>query len=540
MLTLRVVGYPRRSYLELILNQSMPTLIIHGHFYQPPRENPWTGVVDAEPSAQPFHDWNERITSECYEPNSAVRIVDEGAGTETFVNNYAHLSFDFGPTLLSWLAREHPNTYARIIAADAESASRRNGHGNAIAQAYSHAILPLCNERDRRTQVRWGMADFRFRFGRAPEALWLPETACNDDVLGLLIDEGLRFVILAPQQAQRVRRHVDEDSGKPDWQSVTGAEVDTSIGYRYLHRDGSGRSIAVFFYDQQLAGAIAFDQALASSASLADLFAKAKAGAGDLINVATDGESYGHHYKFGDLCLAYAFAAEIPARKFSVTNYGEYLDRHSPSMEVEISNGLTGEGSSWSCVHGVDRWARDCGCSTGGDTAWNQEWRRPLRKALDFLRDEAALHFEGTRGKLFTDPWNARDDAIELVLNESKLDEFLRAHAPRDLGHDEQQQAMLFLELQRNALLMYASCAWFFNDISGVEPVQILKYAARAIDLMDQLGLPSPRNKFLEILSEAKSNRPEMGTGADIYRRLVEPTNPRFKIQNGEPAARIA
>jgi alpha-amylase/alpha-mannosidase (GH57 family) len=511
----------------------MPPLIIHGHFYQPPRENPWTGVVDPEPSAQPFHDWNERVTAECYQPNSAVRIVDESTGREKIVNNYAQLSFDFGPTLLSWLESRHPDTYARIIAADAESAGARSGHGNAIAQAYSHAILPLCNERDRRTQVLWGMADFRFRFGREPEALWLPETACNDEVLDLLIDEGLRFVILAPHQAERVRKvrtsiaAADDKSEKVvvegDWQSVAGGKIDTSIAYRYLHRDGSGRSIAVFFYDQELAGTIAFDQALASSASLVDGFERAKVGAGSLVNVATDGESYGHHYKFGDLCLAYAFESEIPDRDFSITNYGEYLAQHPPVAEVEISNGPQGEGSSWSCVHGVGRWARHCGCSTGGDPGWNQQWREPLRRALDLLRDEAAIHFEATRGKLFKDPWSARDDAIELVLNQEKSrQEFLRNRAPRALIRNEEERALLFLELQRNTLLMYASCAWFFNDLAGIEPVQILKYAARAIDLMDQLGLPSMRPRFLELLSEANSNRPEMGNGADIYCRMVE------------------
>jgi len=527
-------------------------LIIHGHFYQPPRENPWTGTIDAEPSAQPFHDWNERIHTECYQPNTAARILDE-TGKERLVNNYVHISFDLGPTLLSWLERSHAETYARIIAADAESARRNNGHGNAIAQAYNHGILPLSNDRDRRTQVRWGLADFRYRFGREPEAMWLPETACNDDVLGLLIDEGLRFVILAPQQAARVRKSsTDIPPGSPagqprwggpacpdeadgveardGWQIVTRNTVDTSIAYNYFHRDRSGRSIAVFFYDQVLAHAIAFEQALASSASLVERFAQRTTGAGSLVNVATDGESYGHHHKFGELCLAYTLAVDAPARGFAITNYGDYLDRHPPEMEVEISNGQGGEGSSWSCTHGVSRWIRDCGCHTGGEPGWNQSWREPLRNALDILRDEAAAFFEATRGELFVDPWAARDEAISLILDEQKSrEEFLHSQAPRDLTREEERRALLFLELQRNTLLMYTSCGWFFNDIAGIEPVQILKYAGRAIDLMDQLGLPPPRRRFLETLSKAKSNRPESGNGADIYRRLVEPCNPSFK-----------
>jgi alpha-amylase/alpha-mannosidase (GH57 family) len=516
----------------------MTALIIHGHFYQPPRENPWTGVIDPEPGARPFHDWNERIHAECYQPNSAARIVVDGK--ERVVNNYAHISFDFGPTLLSWLQRYHPTTYAQIIAADSESAVRQRGHGNAIAQAYNHAILPLCNERDRRTQVRWGNADFRERFGRAPEAMWLPETACNDEVLGLLIAEGLRFVILAPQQAARVRKRKtgnpacppDEEAqgqtGKsvlqPEpWRTVSADTIDTSVAYNYFQRDGSGRSIAVFFYDPVLAQGIAFEQALASSSTLISRVAQRSRGAG-LVNVATDGESYGHHHKFGDLCLAYAIAVDGPAQGISFTNYGAYLDQFPAELEVEISNGQTGEGSSWSCVHGVSRWIRDCGCHTGGEAGWNQSWRGPLRAALDYLRDEAAGYFEAARGELFVDPWQARDDAINLVLDEFKSrEQFLRLHAPAELTRGQQQRALLFLELQRQALLMYTSCGWFFSDISGIEPVQILKYAARALDLMSQLGLPSARSRFLEILAEAKSNRAELGNGADIFRSLVEP-----------------
>jgi alpha-amylase/alpha-mannosidase (GH57 family) len=530
----------------------MTALIIHGHFYQPPRENPWTGSIDPEPSARPFHDWNERIHAECYQPNSAVRIVDSKSNQELSVNNYANVSFDFGPTLLSWLERQHPETYACILAADVESASKHNGHGNALAQAYNHTILPLANERDQRTQIRWGLADFTHRFGRTSEGMWLAETAANDDVMGLLIEEGVRFVILAPQQAARVRKDLSEppaladggaDLSEPpaladgdvpgtsmadhNWHDVSSSRIDTSIAYRYFHRDGSGRSIAVFFYDQELARGIAFEQTLSSSALLVDRLAQAATRhgrAGSLVNVATDGESYGHHHKFGDLCLAYALELDAPGRGFRITNYGEYLDQHPPEAEVEISHGSEGEGTSWSCIHGVSRWIRDCGCHTGGAPGWNQAWRRPLRMALDFLRDEAVKYFEATRAELFIDPWAARDASISLTLDERKPREaFLGAFAPRELSHKEMMRALLFLELQRNTMLMYTSCGWFFSDLGGIEPIQILKYAARAIDLMNQLGLPSPRQRFLKILSEARSNRAELGNGSDIYRRLVEP-----------------
>jgi len=500
----------------------MPALIIHGHFYQPPRENPWTGVVEIEPGAAPFHDWNERIHSECYGPNTGVRMLDPTTGRERVVNNYAHISFNFGPTLLSWLNAKHPDTYAGIISADRQSAGERAGHGNALAQAYGHAILPLCNERDRQTQIQWGLADFRGRFGREAESIWLPETACNDDVMGLLIAAGLRFVILAPHQGSRIRA-----IGGVEWLDVNEQSIDTGIAYRYSHRDGSDRSIAVFFYDGPTSRAIAFENLLRSSEALADHFART-ANAKELLNVATDGETYGHHFKFGDICLAHAVEIDAPARALRVTNYGAYLDQHPPTFEVEINNGRNGEGTSWSCPHGVGRWIRDCGCHTGGEPGWNQRWRTPLREALDVLRDANAGHFEATRGNLFTDPWQARDASIALVLDQTaSREKFLYDHAGHWLSTAEQARALTYLELQRMLLLMYTSCGWFFNDISGIETIQILKYAARAIDLMDQLGLPSIRESFLDILAAAKSNRAEMTTGVDIYRKFVEPLRPK-------------
>ena len=347
--------------------------------------------------------------------------------------------------------------------------------------------------------------------------MWLPETACNDAVMNALIDEGLRFVILAPHQAGRVRA-----IGDTEWRDVDEQSIDTSIAYRYSHRDGSERSVAVFFYEGPTSRAIAFENLLKSSRGFVDRLAQVAHG--NLVNVATDGETYGHHFKFGDICLAHALEIEAPARGFRISNYGEYLDEHPPAFEVEINNGPGGEGTSWSCPHGVGRWIRDCGCHTGGEPGWNQQWRAPLRQALDFLRDENAVHFEATRGTLFIDPWQARDDSIALVLDQyHSREQFLFEHAGGWLSADEQWRALTHLELQRMLLLMYTSCGWFFNDISGIETIQILKYAGRAIDLMEQLGLPSARARFLEILAEAKSNRPEMGTGADIFERFVEP-----------------
>jgi alpha-amylase/alpha-mannosidase (GH57 family) len=447
----------------------MTALIIHGHFYQPPRENPWTGEVDAEPGAAPFHDWNERIHAECYAPN---------------IVNYPLINFNFGPTLLSWLESHHRDTYVQILNTDRESAEARGGHGNAIAQAYGHAILPLCNERDRLTQVLWGLADFRYRFGREAEALWLPETAANDQVLALLIEQGMRYVILAPNQGKGV--------------------VDTSKPYLFRHPDGSKRSIAVFFYNGPLARAIAFERALASSRGLVEKFVSA---GGELVNVATDGETYGHHFKFGDLCLTHALKVEAKSAGFWITNYAQYLDHHPAETEVEIDNGPDGEGSSWSCVHGVARWSRDCGCHTGGEPGWNQAWRKPLRDALNFLRDDAAAKFE--QSGLLRDPWAARNDYIKVILDPKY---------PRE-GVDPRVWDLL--EMQRSSLLMFTSCGWFFSDLAGIETIQVLRYAARVIDLMNKLGLDPPQKRFMELLSEAKSNRPEKGTGSDLFIRII-------------------
>ncbi|HEX7721510.1 MAG TPA: DUF3536 domain-containing protein [Pyrinomonadaceae bacterium] len=529
----------------------MPALIIHGHFYQPPRENPWTGIVEEEPSAAPFHDWNERIHIECYRANAFASIKGPATGEEQLVNNYAHISFNFGPTLLNWLAQNHPDTYKRILEADRDSILQHGGHGNAIAQAFGHAILPLCNDHDLRTQIRWGLADFRYRFGREAEAMWLPETACSDPVMDALIDEGLRFVILAPQQAARIRVLTSENSDRVDnevstgsdsdrvnpaqdsvWSQVNEATLDTSVPYRYLHRDAPHKSINVFFYNGLTSRAIAFENLLRSSRELVDAFARAVDDK-DMLNVATDGETYGHHFKFGDLCLAYALESDAPARGFQITNYAEYLDARPAKSEVEIYNGPDGEGTSWSCQHGVGRWIRDCGCHTGGAAGWNQRWRKPLRQALDYLRDENISYFEATRGTLFIDPWASRDDSIALVLDpQHSREQFLFEHAGRRASPDQQWRALTYLELQRMLLLMYTSCGWFFNDISGIETIQTLKYAARAIDLMEQLDLPSARGRFLEILSAAKSNRTELGTGADIYGKFVEPLSVAVVVQD--------
>jgi len=494
----------------------MTSIIIHGHFYQPPRENPWTGVIEPQPGAAPYHDWNERIHAECYGPNAHAQIAGADERVGRTVNNYTNLSFDFGPTLLSWLQPKHPQTYQQVLDADRLSIAKRGGHGNAIALAYGHAILPLCNDRDRETQVLWGLADFRYRFRREPESLWLPETACNEQTLALLIEAGLRFVILAPHQAASFRLPGGE------WQDVATGSIDTSNPYRFNHPDGSGRSIVIFFYEGPLARSIAFERALTSSKSLVELLVRTANGA-SLINVATDGETYGHHFKFGDLCIAHALDLEAPAAGLRVTNYGEYLDWHPATAEVKLARGEDGKGTSWSCVHGVARWERDCGCHTGGEADWNQKWRLPLRTALNLLRDAAARDFEALGSEVFADPWQARNESIHLILEPmGSREEFVARQAKRPLTGHDQWRALMLLEMQRNSLLMFTSCGWFFSDISGIETVQVLRYAARLIDLSQQLGAPLPRNDFLDLLAEAQSNRAEFGSGADVYRSFAE------------------
>ena len=494
----------------------MTALIVHGHFYQPPRENPWTSKVGVEPSAAPYHDWNERIHSECYGPNGFAHI----GNNSPVVNNYRNISFNFGPTLLSWLDEHQQRTYLRILAADRESAESHEGHGNAIAQAYGHAILPLCNGRDRLTQIRWGLEDFRFRFGRKPESLWLPETACNNETLALLIDEGLRYVILAPEQAGRVRPNRIEP-----WVKLGPAEVDTTRPYRYKHMDGSGREIAVFFYHGGLARAIAFERALSSSSTLVARFVEVGRH-GHLVTVATDGETYGHHFKFGDLCLAYALEVEAKGSGLWVTNYGQYLDHHPPQWEVELNLGPLGEGTSWSCAHGIGRWTRDCGCLTGGEAGWNQKWREPLRLALDFLRDAAAVDFENDGGALFQDPWLARNEYIKVLLDSTLMAEFLRSQQRHTLSSEEEQRAKTLLEAQRNSLLMFTSCGWFFSDLAGIETVQIMKYASRLMELQNELGFDVPRKRFLEMLAEASSNDLTKGNGAQIFLKYAQADSP--------------
>jgi alpha-amylase/alpha-mannosidase (GH57 family) len=469
---------------------------VHGHFYQPPRENPWTGRVQPEASAAPFHDWNERITAECYSPNAEA-------------GNYARLSFNFGPTLLSWLEREAEPVYAAILAGDRESRERFSGHGSAIAQAHSHMILPLANARDKRTQVRWGVLDFERRFGRVPDGMWLPETAVDLATLEALAGESLRFTILAPDQGKAWRR-----IGESGWQETGAAVLDTRRPYEVPLP--SGRRIAVFFYDGPTAHAIAFGGLAQGGEALARRLTSPLTDGPEpqLSHAATDGETYGHHFRGGERVLARTFGVIEAEGLARLTNYSEFLANNPPAFEAVVR-----ENTSWSCVHGIGRWREDCGCQTGEHPGWSQSWRAPLRLALDWLRDELAVRFERGGAKHFRDPWAARDESLPVLSGPSAgdLERFFEIHAPRPLDDGQRRGALRLLEMQKYAMLTFASCGWFFDDPAGLETRQILRFAARAIELSGREPGDSLEKDFLARLEAVQSNDPAAGSGREIY-----------------------
>jgi len=499
---------------------------IHGHFYQPPRENPWLEIIETEESALPFHDWNERVTVECYRPNAHARILDPQGKILDLFNNYSLISFNFGPTLLSWLEKRFPAVYQKILEADRESL-RRWGYGNAMAQIYNHIIMPLANERDKETEVLWGISDFEKRFHRKPDAIWLPETAVDYSTLRVLIQYGMRYLILSPFQASRVRPF----EGKR-WADVSQGRIDPTQPYRCFLKDPSGKKrfdqfIDIFFYEGTISREVAFGDLLRSGDLFCDRFVEGflpSRKRPQLIHIATDGETYGHHKKFGDMALAYALQEGFSSRGLELINYGAFLKRFPPTYEVEIDEGPKGEGSSWSCAHGVGRWKEDCGCSTGGREGWNQKWRKPLRESLNFLRDELYSIFEEEGGKIFKDVWEARNRYIEVLLERTPetIERFFETYGILNQTMEARIRGLKLLEMERHGLLMFTSCGWFFADLSGLETVQILRYAGRAIQLAEELTGRKIEERFLDHLAEAKSNLSEMGDGRQVYQRLVK------------------
>lgn len=489
-------------------------ICIHGHFYQPPRDNPWLEEIELQDSAYPFHDWNERITSECYEPNTASRILGPDLKIIDIINNYKNISFNFGPTLLSWMEAKSPGTLQAVLEAGRSSPHRFSGHSPAIAQAYSHMILPLASSRDRRTQVIWGIKEYEHRLGSKPEGMWLPETAVDKGSLDVLAEQGIKFTILAPHQIARFRK-----IGDKEWIE---ASKGMDLRRAYLCRLDSGRTISLFVYDGLMAKDVAFTNLLDNGESFASRLVNGLSeDESQLVHIATDGETYGHHHPGGDMALAYCLYF-IESRKLArITVYGEYLEERPPTFEAEIV-----ENTSWSCPHGLGRWMIDCGCNTGSHPGWNQEWRAPLRQAMDWARDALAPVFEREGKALFKDAWAARDDYIRVILDRSpeNVERFLSEHALKGLSTEEKVLALKLLEMQRHAMLMYTSDGWFFDEISGLETYQVMKYAARAMQLARAVNGVDLEPGYLERLKKGKSNIPEFEDGEKVYLQLVKPS----------------
>ena len=453
---------------------SVRSVVIHAHFYQPPRENPWTGVVDREPTAAPDHDWNVRITRECYAPLASVKVGREEVDPPR-LDAYNFLSYDAGPTLLDWMEREARGPYEAILRGDAES-RRRLGHGNAVAMPYHHVILPLCSRRDKETEVRWGIADFRRRFGREPAGLWLPETAVDQETLDVLAAEGIAFTILAPHQVKKPPAH-----GLP-------GRVRTS----------GGRSIAVFAYDGPLSHGVAFGQLFEDSARWEK---EIMAGHGRrVVAIATDGETYGHHHRFADMALGALLYRLNMKRGVKVENFESVLTAQPPAADVELV-----APTSWSCAHGVERWRSDCGCRMALDGSTQQRWRAPLRAAVDWLAGEVHARYERVGAALPGGPWAFRDAAGATGSPPVEDPALVRA-----------------VEMERSALCAMTSCGWFFDDFAGLEGRQVLRYAARAIALADDEA-PRLEAGFLERLAPAVSNDRKAGTAVEFYLKKIKP-----------------
>lgn len=497
-----------------IQDRSMKRFICcHGHFYQPPRENPWLGSIEVQDSSAPFHDWNERINAECYAPNGRSRVLDAEGRIADIINNYQFISFDFGPTLLSWISEFAPDVLNCIVEADRQSRERNNGHGNAIAQVYNHIIMPLASRRDKETQVKWGIADFEYHFGRVPEGMWLAETAVDIETLEVLAENGIRFTVLAPHQAKECRRLGDDS-----WTSLSG-NIDSERPY--ICRLPSGRKIALFFYDSDISHAIAFGRLLESGDAFYNkVISRFSSGADSrLVHLATDGETYGHHHRFGDMALAYVLKKLEQDRSVEVTNYANFLERFPPEWEVRIH-----EDSSWSCAHGIERWRSDCGCNAG-HAGWHQKWRAPLRQGLDRLKARLDSLFELLGAEYFSNPWKARDAYIKVILDRQpkNIEELFKKHGRGDMSQNSRVKALKLLEMQRHGLFMFTSCAWFFDDIGGLEAVQNLKYACQALQLAKSFGSDF-ESEFLQYLEKAPSNEKEPANGRILWDELIRPS----------------
>jgi alpha-amylase/alpha-mannosidase (GH57 family) len=490
-------------------------ICIHGHFYQPPRENPWLNKVEIQDSAYPFHDWNHRINAECYVRNASSRIMNHDRQIESIMNNYGWMSFNIGPTLLAWMEQEAPATYRGILEADKESVKRFSGHGAALAQAFNHLIMPLANEADQDTQVIWGIEDFKSRYGREPEGMWVGETAVNTSTLEAMARHGIKFTILSPYQAKEVRK-----IGEEKWEDASGAKVDTKRAY--VCNLPSGNKINLFFYDGPASQAVAFEGLLNDGERFADKLQGQFNGDDEvqLVHIATDGESYGHHHTLGEMALSYCLNNIDEREDTNLTIYAEFLEKFPPEYEARII-----ENTSWSCYHGVERWRSNCGCNTGGNEDWDQKWRKPLRDAFDWVRDNLIGLFEAEMKKYSVDAWEIRNRYIHVILNrdEKFVREFLKENFGESLTHDNHVHILKLLEMQYHAMLMYTSCGWFFDEVTGIESMQDIFYAKRAIQLAEEITGDHYEEEFIRMLEKIPSNLPEYGNVLKAYEKYVKP-----------------
>jgi len=492
--------------------------IIHGHFYQPPREDPWTNQIEDQDSAKPHKNWNIRITRECYEPNCFSRVLDNKGRIINIINNYEYISFNFGPTLLSWLEKNEPDTYNAILEADKKSLEMHNGHGNAIAQVYNHVIMPLQNYQDKKTQIIWGLKDFEKRFNRKSEGIWLSETAIDYDTVDLLIDFDIRFIILSPDQAKGYKK-----INHGEWTEVNHHHhINTKRAYKIIRNHGE---IAAFYYDKKISTGISFEHLLYNADNFANDIMKGKKH-NEIVVIATDGEVYGHHEPFGNMCLAKLINDyHLKNNKIKLINFGEYLDMHSPEYETSLYLGDDGKGSSWSCIHGVGRWYRNCGCHTGGEEGWNQEWRTPLREAFDSLKNKLDEIYQNELSKYVADIWDLRNDYIIHILNDYDIDDtsFLKKHLKNKINEKEVFLIHRLLESQKYALFMYTSCAWFFTELTGIETVQNIKYAYNSIYILgDQYEYL--KTNLENDLEKAVSNIKDFNNGKWILNNWIYPS----------------
>ena len=470
----------------------MHSVVVHGHFYQPPRENPWRDEVEADVAAAPFHDWNTRIAHECYRPFATARILDDTGHVAGRTNLFEWTSFDAGPTLLRWLETHARDVHTAMVVADRASARRLRGHGNAMAMPYHHLILPLASRREKVTEVRWGLADFRRRFGRDAEGMWLPETAVDEATLVVLAEEGVQFTVLAPHQVESLA-----PNGGP---------------LRFAA--GGSRHLAIFTYDGALAHDVAFGHLLDDGDVLARRLAVGVADLGrhaySLTAIATDGETFGHHRTFAEMALARAIGRLRQQPGVRVENFASVLARAPARVSARVV-----EDSSWSCPHGIERWRSDCGCRATPGTS--QAWRRSLRTALNWLARELDARFEEEGAALFTDePLRVRDAYGSVAaLPAAARREFADAHVRPGADRD---RAMQLLECMRARLGMFSSCAWFFDDVAGHETLLMLRLAAYALDMAGNTAL---ERGLLERLAFARSNDPSEGDGARVFRSRV-------------------